>query len=62
MEILVIAGYTVIICAESWDDIAFYGRSKLAWLRAFRTAERHSLDGRRLKRIEFPPCTHRAVT
>ena len=22
-------------CAESWDDIALYGRSKLAWLRTF---------------------------
>jgi hypothetical protein len=25
----------VIACAESWDDIALYGRSKLAWLRSF---------------------------
>jgi hypothetical protein len=25
----------VIACAESWDDIALYGRSKLAWLRTF---------------------------
>jgi len=24
-----------IACAESWDDIALYGRSKLAWLRTF---------------------------
>jgi hypothetical protein len=25
----------VIACAESWDDIALYGRSKLAWLKTF---------------------------
>ncbi len=25
----------MIACAESWDDIALYGRSKLAWLRTF---------------------------
>jgi predicted transposase YbfD/YdcC len=25
----------VIACAESWEDIALYGRSKLAWLRQF---------------------------
>src|SRR4051812_44608353 len=25
----------VIACAESWDDIALYGRSKLDWLRTF---------------------------
>ena len=34
-EILVIAVCAVIACAESWDDIALYGRSKLAWLRTF---------------------------
>jgi len=34
-EILVIAVRAVIACAESWDDIALYGRSKLAWLRTF---------------------------
>src|SRR3954468_10511856 len=33
--ILVIAVCAVIACAESWDDIALYGRSKLAWLRTF---------------------------
>lgn len=32
LDILVIA---VIACAESWDNIALYGRSKLAWLRTF---------------------------
>jgi len=35
LEILVIAVSAVIACAESWDDIALYGRSKLAWLRTF---------------------------
>jgi predicted transposase YbfD/YdcC len=35
VDILVIAICTVIACAESWDDIALYGRSKLAWLRTF---------------------------
>ena len=30
-----IAVCAVIACAESWDDIALYGRSKLAWLRTF---------------------------
>ena len=32
-DILVIAVCAVIACAESWDDIALYGRSKLSWLR-----------------------------
>ena len=34
-DILVIAVCAVIACAESWDDIALYGRSKLAWLDSF---------------------------
>jgi predicted transposase YbfD/YdcC len=34
-DILVIAVCAVIARAESWDDIALYGRSKLAWLRTF---------------------------
>src|SRR5690349_21508507 len=35
MDILVIAVCAVVACAESWDDIALYGRSKLGWLRTF---------------------------
>jgi len=35
IDVLVIAVCAVIACAESWDDIALYGRSKLAWLRSF---------------------------
>ncbi len=35
VDILVIAVCAVIACAESWDDTALYGRSKLAWLRTF---------------------------
>ncbi len=35
IEVLVVAVCAVIACAESWDDIALYGRSKLAWLRTF---------------------------
>ncbi len=35
VEVLVIAVCAVIACAESWDDIALYGRNKLAWLRTF---------------------------
>src|SRR3954468_1506464 len=35
IDILVIAVCAVIACAESWDDIALYGRSKLTWLRTF---------------------------
>src|SRR5215217_8792869 len=35
LDILVIAVCAVIACAESWDDIALYGRSKLAWLKTF---------------------------
>jgi predicted transposase YbfD/YdcC len=35
LDVLVIAVCAVIACAESWDDIALYGRSKLAWLRTF---------------------------
>jgi len=35
IDILAIAVCAVIACAESWDDIALYGRSKLVWLRTF---------------------------
>src|SRR3982750_838647 len=35
LDILVIAVCAVIACAESWDDIALYGRNKLGWLRSF---------------------------
>ncbi len=35
LDILVIAVSAVIACAESWDDIALYGRSKLTWLKTF---------------------------
>jgi hypothetical protein len=35
LDILVIAVCAVIACAESWCDIALYGRSKLAWLQTF---------------------------
>jgi hypothetical protein len=35
IDVLVIAVCAVIACAEGWDDIALYGRSKLAWLRTF---------------------------
>ena len=31
IEVLVIAVCAVIACAESWDDIALYGRSKRSW-------------------------------
>src|ERR671933_2115252 len=35
IDILVIAISAVIACAESWEDIELYGRSKLAWLKTF---------------------------
>src|SRR5512144_2416214 len=35
IDILVIAAIAVIACAESWEDIALYGRSKQAWLKTF---------------------------
>jgi predicted transposase YbfD/YdcC len=35
IDILVIAVCAVIACAESWDDIARYGRNKLSWLHSF---------------------------
>src|SRR3954454_22364112 len=35
LDILVIAVCAVDAYAESWCDIALYGRSKLAWLRTF---------------------------
>src|SRR5215203_4346729 len=35
IDILVIAAIAVIACAESWEDIELYGRSKLAWLKTF---------------------------
>ena len=37
IDILVIAVCAVIACAESWDDIALYGRNKLGWLQSFLT-------------------------
>jgi len=35
VDVLVVAVCAVTACAESWDDIALYGRSKLAWLGTF---------------------------
>ena len=35
IDILVIAVCAVIACAESWEDIALYGRSKRIWLKSF---------------------------
>ena len=35
VDILVIAVCAVIACAESWEDIELYGRSKQAWLETF---------------------------
>jgi predicted transposase YbfD/YdcC len=35
VDILVIAVCAVIACAESWEDIELYGRSKQAWLKTF---------------------------
>src|SRR5215216_7560163 len=35
IDILVIAVSAVIACAESWEDIALYGRSKQTWLKTF---------------------------
>ena len=35
IDILVIAVCAVIACAESWEDIELYGRSKQAWLSTF---------------------------
>src|SRR4051794_30256700 len=35
IDILIIAVSAVIACAESWEDIELYGRSKQAWLKTF---------------------------
>ena len=35
IDILMIAISAVIACAESWEDIELYGRSKQAWLKSF---------------------------
>src|SRR3982750_3495174 len=35
IDILMIAVSAVIACAESWEDIELYGRSKRAWLKSF---------------------------
>jgi predicted transposase YbfD/YdcC len=35
IDILAIAVCAVIACAESWEDIELYGRSKQAWLETF---------------------------
>jgi DDE_Tnp_1-associated len=37
IDILVSAVCAVIACAESRDDIALYGRSKVSWLQSFLT-------------------------
>ncbi len=37
LEILIMAICGVIACAESWEDIALYAKSKEAWLRSFLT-------------------------
>ncbi len=36
-EILIIAICGVIACAESWEDIVHYAKSKEGWLRSFLT-------------------------
>ena len=43
IDILVIAVCAVIACAESWDDIALYGRSKGMAAHLLGPAKRHSL-------------------
>src|SRR5437763_12398259 len=35
VDILAIAVCAVVACAESWEDIELYGRSKQAWLETF---------------------------
>src|ERR671927_330156 len=35
VDILAIAVCAVVACAESWEDIELYGRSKRAWLKTF---------------------------
>ena len=35
VDILAIAVCAVVACAESWEDIELYGRSKQAWLKTF---------------------------
>ncbi len=35
IDILVIAVCAVVACAESWEDIELYGRSKRVWLKSF---------------------------
>src|ERR687883_452633 len=35
VDILAIAVCAVVACAESWEDIALYGRSKRVWLKSF---------------------------
>ena len=35
IDILAIAVCAVVACAESWEDIELYGRSKRAWLETF---------------------------
>src|SRR4030095_2005140 len=35
VDILAIAVCAVIACAESWEDIGLYGRSKRAWVETF---------------------------
>ena len=51
IDILVIAVCAVIACAESWEDIALYGRSKLAWLRQFLALPNGILSPDTLRRV-----------
>src|SRR4051812_27582719 len=51
IDILVIAVCAVIACAESWDDIALYGRNKLGWLRSFLTLANGILSHDTFRRV-----------
>src|SRR3954454_18737180 len=61
VDILAIAVCAVVACAESWEDIELYGRSKRAWLETFLGRHRQ-LVGRRSRRVRCCPPYAAALT
>ncbi len=55
VDILVIAVCAVIACAESWEDIELYGRSKQAWLETFLALPNGIPSHDTFRRVFMPP-------
>jgi hypothetical protein len=61
-DILVIAVCAVIACAESWDDIAPYGRNKLPWLKTFLNLPNGIPSRDTFRRVFMPICFFKDVS